>query len=192
MKTKKQILLLGLISSAFFDSSEVCAQVGLQTVRLSVANEATGLPSFKVIHPTVNVGADFWVKSGKHWQKSLGLDLTYFYHRQSENALMVDVSYALGYRFGFGLQPKFTAAMGYKRSLPSGAAFDYQEGEYRKVTYTGASQFNTKLGLGLEYDLNPTYSLMADYKAMVALPYSRAIPFSLHTFVGLGVKMHIH
>ncbi len=165
-----------------------------KNLRVSVLNEAVSMPTTGFlqtpIHPGLSIGTDFRVKSGEHWQKTLGADVSFFHHRLSENAVMLDVAYALGYKFGFGLQPKFLAAVGYKHSLAAGEVYELKNGSYEETTYLGKSQFNAKLGLGLEYALNERYSLMADYRTMVALPYSQKLPFSLHTLLSVGMKVN--
>ena len=167
---------------------------GQKTLRVAVLNEATTLPSLRIletpIHPGLTIGADFLVRRGKHWQTAIGTDLSFFHHRLSENALMLDATYALGYKFGFGLQPKFLAALGYKHTLAAGEVYELKNGSYEESNYLGKSQFNAKVGFGLEYALSEKYSLTTDYKTMLVQPYSQKIPFSLHTLLSVGMKVN--
>lgn len=166
---------------------------GQSTLRIAALNEATSLPSLRMletpIHPGFTIGADFLVKRGKHWQTAVGTDLSFFHHRLSENALMLDATYALGYRLPFGLQPKFLAALGYKHTLAAGEAYKLKNGSYEKVDYLGKPQFNAKIGFGLEYALNEKYSVTTEYKTMLVLPYSQKTPFALHTLLSMGMKV---
>lgn len=166
-----------------------------KNLKVSVLNEAVSLPTFGLrqtpLHPGLTVGSDFWVKSHRHWQSALGADLSFFHHRLSENALMLDATYALGYRFAFGLQPRFLAALGYKHTLAAGEVYELSEGTYEKATYWGKSQANGKVGFGLEYAFNEKYSLTTDYQMMVALPYSQKLPFALHTLLRVGIKVNL-
>jgi hypothetical protein len=168
---------------------------GQKSLRVSALNEATSLPSLRVletpIHPGLTIGADFLVRRGRHWQKALGTEITFFHHRLSENALMLDATYALGYRFGFGLQPKFLAALGYKQTLAAGEVYELKNGAYEKAGYLGKAQFSAKVGFGLEYALNEKYSLTTDYRTMLVLPYSKIIPFALHTLLSVGMKVDL-
>ncbi len=165
------------------------------TLRVAALNEATSIPSLRMletpIHPGVSIGTDFRVKTSRHWQSTLGADLSFFHHRLSENALMLDATYSLGYRFPFGLQPKFLAALGYKHTLAAGEVYELKNGSYEEANYLGKSQFNAKVGFGLEYALNEKYSLTTDYKTMVVLPYSQKIPFALHTLLSVGMKVNL-
>jgi hypothetical protein len=168
---------------------------GQRTLRVAVLNEATSLPSLRMletpIHPGLTIGADFLLRRGKHWQTAIGTDLSFFHHRLSENAVMLDATYALGYKFGFGLQPKFLAALGYKQTLAAGEVYELKNGSYEKTNYLGKPQFNAKVGFGLEYALNEKYSLTTDYKTMLVLPYSQKIPFALHTLLSVGLKVNL-
>jgi hypothetical protein len=187
-------LLLGLFLLLW--ASTLSAQLRPQTLRLAIANQTTGLPSLQIdlspFHPTLNVGTDLRVRSGKHWQRILGLDFYYYYHRTQEHALMLDVSYRSGYRFGSGLQTNVYTALGYKHAILSGEKFRLENGEYQRASHWGKPQFNTKLGLGMEYPLSERTNLMADYKIMIAYPTGAFfVPFSLQNFFGLGLNFRL-
>jgi hypothetical protein len=197
MKTAKTKTIGGLLTACLLlHFSGTYAQLNPKTLRVGFLNESMGLPSGKLtklpIHPTINVGTDFRVRSGKHWQRAFGTDFYYYYQRSSEHALMLDASYRLGYKFNFGLQTNLTAALGYKHAILTGDKYKLRDGEYHEVTHWGKSQFTTKLGIGMEYPISEKYSLTTDYKAMVAAPFGdRILPFSLHTFLGVGVKINL-
>jgi hypothetical protein len=159
-------------------------------------NESMSLPSWKLtklpIHPTLNIGTDFRVKSGKHWQRSFGTDFYYYYQKSSEHALMLDATYRIGYKFNFGLQTNFTPALGYKHAILTGNKYELKDGKFEKTTHFGKPQGNLKLGLGLEYPLTDKYSLTSDYKAMFVAPQGdRILPFSINTFLGVGLKINL-
>ncbi|TDB62749.1 hypothetical protein [Arundinibacter roseus] len=183
--------LLG-ISLVYLIHSTGLAQTNL---RVSVMNQALSLPSLNVLHlplhPGLTIGSDLLIKNHKRWHTTLGADLTFFHHRLSENALMLDAVYGLGYKFDFGLQPRFLAALGYKHSLAAGEVYKLRDGAYEKTFYWGKPQFNFKVGFGFEYPLSRTYSLTTDYKTMIALPYSQKIAFSLHTLLSVGIKVNL-
>ena len=196
MKTNTRSHLSILLAFLFVvGTSSAFAQFKPQTIRFWVANEATGLPFSTLIkaplHPTVGVGTDFWVRSRKHWQQSLGTDLTMYYQRLSEYAVMLDAAYNLGYKFGFGLQTNLHTGVGYKRSFLPGDVYQFDAGKYTQTTHPGKPQMNIKLGAGLEYPLTPTVSLTNDYKIMAVIPYSDFLPFSAHTFIGVGMKVKL-
>ena len=193
---KTHAMTIGLIALLLYTfNQEGISQIRPKSIRVSLYNEATTLPDGGIfhtpLHPGITVGADLLTGSGKHWQKSLGADLTFYYHELSENALILDAVYTLGYRFGFGLQLKLITAAGYKHSFLPGDVYRFEDGQYRKVKDWGMSHFNLKLGLGLEFPINEKISLTADQKLMVALPYSESLPFSLHSFRGIGVKINL-
>lgn len=197
MKTAKTKTIGGLLTVCLLlHCSTTNAQLTPQALRIGFLNESMGLPSVKLtklpIHPTVTIGTDFRVRSRKHWQRAFGADFYYYYQQSSEHALMFDASYRLGYKFNFGLQTNLTAALGYKHAFLTGDKYKLIEGEYQKVTHWGKSQVTTKLGIGLEYPISEKYSLTTDYKAMVVAPFGdRILPFSLHTFLGVGVKINL-
>lgn len=197
MNTKTILHSAGLAACLLLlSSSDSFSQFKPQTLRVSMANEATALPSFRLtqapLHPAFLIGTEFWVKSRKQWQQSLGADFTFYYHRLSEKALMLDAVYALGYQFKFGLQTKLLTGIGYKHSVLSGDVYRFDNGQYAKAMHWGKSQMNIKLGLGLEYPLNPKFSLTSEYKIMAVVPYSNFIPFSAHTFFGIGLKVKLN
>lgn len=197
MKTAKTKNIGRLLTACLLlHFSHTHAQLNPKILRVGFLNESMGLPSGKLtklpIHPTVTIGTDFRIRSGKHWQRAFGADFYYYYQRSSEHALMLDASYRLGYKFNFGLQTNLTTALGYKHAFLTGDKYKLMDGEYRKVTHWGKSQFTTKLGIGLEYPISKKYSLTTDYKAMVVAPFGdRILPFSLHTFLGVGVKINL-
>ena len=193
---KIHVLTIGLIAlllSPF--NHEAISQIGPKSIRVSLYNEATTLPDGGIfhtpLHPGITVGTDLFARSGKHWQKSLGADLTFYHHELSENALMLDAIYTLGYKFGFGLQLKLITGAGYKHSFLPGDVYRFENGVYQKGPDRGMSHVNIKLGLGLEFPINDKISLTADQKLMVALPYSESLPFSLNSFRGIGVKINL-
>ena len=193
---KIHVMTIGLISFLLYPfNHEAISQTGPKSIRVSLYNEATTLPDAGIfhtpLHPGITVGADLFTRSGKHWQRSFGADLTFYHHEMSENAIMLDAVYSLGYRFGFGLQLKIITGAGYKHSFLPGDVYRFENGEYHKVTDWGTSHVNMKLGLGLEFPINEKISLTADQKLMVALPYSESLPFSLHSFRGVGVKINL-
>ncbi len=205
---RNQILMLmipfktKLIRCAFlvvfiFYGPQTIAQFSPKTVRVSFFNETLGLPSWKLtklpINPAFSVGTDLRVRSGKHWQKAWGVDFYYYYQQSLEHALMLDASYRLGYRLPFSLQANLHTALGYKHAILAGQKYELKNGEYQRVTHFGKAQANIKLGLGLEYPLSKRYAITADYKTMVVAPFGdRIIPFSIHTFLGVGLKINLH
>lgn len=174
---------------------EALSKIKPASIRVSFCNEATSLPGKRFfslpVHPGLVLGTDLRIKSGKYLQRSTGAELTFYHHRMSENAIMIDAMYALGFKPVPWLQLKAIAAAGYKHSFLPGDVFLFENGDYRKTTDWGMSHFNMKLGLGLEFKLNEKFSLTADYRSMVAVPYSESLPFSAHTFTGFGVKMNL-
>jgi len=189
-------LRYALLLAVALIATESVAQFSPKTLRVAVYNEAFGVPWGPItklpIHPTVSLGTDFRVRSGKHWQKALGLDLYYYYQRSFEHALMLDVAYRLGYRFNFGLQANFHTALGYKHAILAGKKYSLKDGEYQPTSHFGKAQANLKVGLGLEYPLSKRYSITADYKAMAVAPFGdRLLPFSANTFLGVGLNIHL-
>lgn len=193
-KTKlisKTILIIVLLNSI-----NSFAQFQPKTLRFAFLNEATALPSTRLlrfpIHPTFNVGTDFRVRSGKHWQRAFGADAYYYYQRLAEHAIMLDASYRIGYKFNFGLQINFLTALGYKHGILSGEKYELKDGTYQQTSHWGKPQINTKLGFGLEYPISEKYSIMTDYKVMVAAPSGGLyIPFTINTFLGAGLKINL-
>lgn len=183
------VLLIVLASPSY-------AQVKPKTLRVSFLNQTIGLPSRKLtqlpIHPTLNIGTDFRVKTGKHWQRSLGIDAYYYYQRAFEQAFMLDATYRLGYKCSFGLQTNLTTAIGYKHAVLLGDKYQLVDGEFQEVSHFGKAQFNTKIGLGLEYPITETYTITTDYKVMAVAPFGdRILPFSVNTFLGAGLKINL-
>lgn len=193
-KTKIVGKMLTMLLLLHFSNS--FGQLRPKTIRLGFLNQSMGLPSWKLtklpIHPTFNIGTDFRVKSGKHWQRALGADLYYYYQQSSEHAIMLDATYRIGYRFNFGLQVNLSTAVGYKHAILTGDKFELKDGKYQPATHWGKSQGNFKIGAGFEYPLSAKYALTADYKTMVVAPFGdRIFPFSINTFLGAGLKISL-
>lgn len=194
IQTKTKFIAQGIFLAILLSYAPIHAQFRPQALRFSVANEGSVLPSWRLyqspIHPTFSVGIDTKTKSNHHWRRTFGLELGFFYHRQSENALMLDLTYIKGYQIG-RFQPKFLVSLGYKHSLPVSEVYRLKDGQYTKAAFWGKAQFAPKIGIGLEYVVNDKISLTTDYKIMLSLPYSDAVPFSPHTFLGVGVKLKL-
>jgi hypothetical protein len=171
------------------------AQKNMKSIRVSFYNEATSLPSIKLIqkafHPTITVGADFWSKTNKHLAQTAGVDLTYFHHQYNEQAIMLDGIYSIGYKFKFGLIARFIVGIGYKHAFYPSEQFKLVNNEYIQVHHIGVAQFNSKFGLGLEMPISKRICITSDYKMMISLPYSEKLPFSAHTFFGVGVRVNL-
>jgi hypothetical protein len=173
------------------------AQVKPKAIRVMALSEATTMPTYKVVklpfHAGVLIGADLWTKSGAHWQQAFGVDLSYYYHRFYEHAIMIDGLYTLGYKFNFGLQVNLPISIGYKHSILTGEVYKLENGSYKEIYDLGKAQFNGKLGIGLEFPVTDKLSIRADYRYMVALPYmpEKDMPFSLHSLFGLGCTIKL-
>ncbi len=192
---KAKTKLYGGLIVAFL-SLNMSKSFSQKAIRVAVMNESMALPTgsiFKLpIHPTLNIGADFREKGGKHWKRTLGADAYFYHHRLIENAIMLDASYRIGYQFNFGLKPYFSTALGYKQGIVSGEKYELIDGQYQKANHFGKAQFNLKLGFGFEFAISDKYSLMTDYKTMAAYPSGGIfLPVSVQTFLGLGLKMNL-
>jgi hypothetical protein len=174
--------------------SNAYGQFSPKAIRFSFANEGIVLPSGRLyqspIHPAFFIGIDTKVKNKNNWQTTRGLELGFYHHRLSENALMLDLRYSKGYKVGKFL-PTFLAMLGIKQSMPVSEVYKLKDGQYEKVRAIGKTQFAPKLGIGLEYAANDRISFMTDYKIMLSLPYSNDLPFSPHTFLGVGIKLNL-
>jgi hypothetical protein len=191
---QKNYFKILLSTVCLLNYSTVHGQFSPKSIRVSFANEALILPSWKIyqspINPTLLIGIDTKIKSNKNWQTAKGIELGYFYQRSNESALMLDINYAKGYKIG-RIQPMFLAAIGAKQILPYSEAFRLKDGQYEKSRAFGRTQLATKLGLGLAYALSEKVSISTDYKVMLSLPYSKNFPFSPHTFLGVGLRINL-
>lgn len=196
-KLKKIFSTSAVLGTLLLSPALGYAQIKPQNLRISLFTEATTMPTLKPIqfplHPGILVGTDLWSSEGKHWQKALGVELSYYHHRLYEHALMLDAAYRLGYRFNFGLQINLLTNIGYKHSILQGPVYKFKNGNYEKAIHSGKAQFNAKLGLGLSYALNKTYSITTDYKIMMATPYApeKGMPFALHSLFGVGLNINL-
>lgn len=193
---KTKIVVKAILFIVLLNAVKSFAQFHPKTIRVAFLNEATALPSTRLlkfpIHPTLNIGTDFRVRSGKHWQRALGVDAYYYYQRLDQHTIMLDASYRIGYKFNFGLQVNLLTALGYKHAILSGEKYELKDGTYQKTSHWGKPQINTKLGFGLEYPISEKYSIMTNYKVMVAAPSGGLyIPFSINTFLGAGLKINL-
>ena len=189
---------IGLIILLLIVSSISYGQIKPKSIRLSVFSEAVTVPTYKLvkspIHPGILVGVDFWKKSKNHWQQTFGTDLSYYYHRTFEHAIMLDATYSLGYSFKFGLQPKLLTSLGYKHSILTGTQYKFENGKYEKATNFGKPQVSLKLGFGLEYPISEKIAINIDYRVMVAYPYApkKDIPMAPYSLFGIGVSINLN
>lgn len=194
---KANLIGLKILVVILLSAIQLQAQIQPKNLRIGFLNETSSLPSTRLIrlpiHPTFNIATDLRVRSGKHWQRAFGMEAYYYYHRKVEHAIMLDASYRIGYQFNFGLQLNLTTALGYKHAILPSQKYEWKNGEYQPTTHWGKAQLNTKLGMGLEYPISEKYSITTDYKVMVAAPSGDIfIPFSIHTFLGTGLKIKIN
>lgn len=195
-KTKTKIIGRLIVSCLILNCTSIQAQIKPKTLRVGLLNQSFSLPSWELtklpIHPTVNVGSEFRIKQGKHWRRTFGADFYYYYQKSTEHALMLDATYRLGYQFKFGLIANFTTALGYKHAILTSTKYKLNDGVFEEKTHFGKPQGNVKLGLGLEYPLSEKYSLTTDYKVMAVAPFGdRILPFSVNTFLGVGLKINL-
>jgi hypothetical protein len=189
---------IGLIILLLMYSSISYGQIKPESIRLSVFTEAIAIPSYKLIkspiHPGILVGIDFFGKFKNHWKQTIGADLSYYYHRTFEHAIMLDATYSIGYSFKFGLQPKLLTSLGYKHSILTGTQYKFESGQYEKATNLGKPQVNLKLGFGLEYPISEKIAVNIDYRIMVVYPYApkKDIPMAPHSIFGIGAIMKIN
>lgn len=195
-KAKTKIYAKIILLIILLNTRNSFAQFQPKTLRLAFLNEATALPSIRLlelpIHPTFNVGTDLRVRKSKHWHRVFGADAYYYYQRMAEHTIMLDASYRIGYKFNFGLQLNLLTALGYKHAILSGEKYALKDGSYQKTSHLGKAQINTKLGFGLEYPISDKYSIITDYKVMLSAPSGGLyIPFNINTFLGAGLKINL-
>ena len=199
MKTRQNLkVTLAAIIVIIIAQTSVYSQWKPKTLKVAFVSESVSVPFGQIvvdpIHPGFFVGTDLRVKDQTRWYRSLGVEAGYYYHRLYEHAFMLDAVYKFGYTFGFKLQVNLTGTLGYKHSMLTGKTFVLENGEYKAKKHLGKPQFDTKIGLGLEYPVNSKFSLTADYLGMIAIPYSpdQGMPFATHALLKIGTKIKLY
>ena len=196
-KTRIFKLLFVVIMLLVLVQTNAYSQIKFQNIKVALISESVSIPFGQIpinpIHPGISIGSDLVVKDQTSWYKSLGVEAGYYYHEHYEHAIMLDATGQFGYTFGIGLQLHLNGALGYKHSILTGETYKFEGGEYKAKGYAAQSQFNIKLGYGLEFPISERISLGADYMGMIALPYApdKGKPFSTHGILKLGTKIKL-
>lgn len=196
-KIMKSNFLLGLVL-LFYGSNAIAQNSLFKSYRVSMVNEAIVVPFTQFLslplHPGISIGADLATFNKTKWHKSLSVEAIYYYHRLYENALILNGSFRVGYDFRFKLHPYLITSVGYKHSLLTGLTYKFEDGHYVEKKYTGHSQINTQIGIGISYPVTKNLDACIEYLGALAIPYEPKMGklFATHSLLKVGVKFYIN
>ncbi len=162
-----------------------------QVMLLTETNRAQ--PGFHWLDAPLNPGFQLGVERRLSAQPKadlfFGIQAGFFHHQQLQNAIWLGPE--IGYRYHFSDRFAADARLGvnYLHSFHASPVYGYQDGQWQKVTDSGASLLMASVGLGLSYQLGQHANSPA---LRVSYQYAPEVPlaFFFHQFWGVGLHFH--
>ena len=169
-------------------------------VNLSFFNEATAIPftqAFSIpIHPGLQIGTEFNLKSKPSARLFQTANLSYFYHHRLNHGISVYSELGYEQRLKFG--PAFSAlfGLGYLHTIATAEEFSFQDGQYLNKNDRGNARLLASLafdvGFYLKKDQPNSPKIFLRYQSWLEYPYSPGfIPVMTHTNLHLGTKFFL-
>ncbi len=173
----------------------------LQSLSFSFMNENVAFPSIKLfenpVHPGVAIGAVFPFAGKEHSLFSLHPELSYYFHKQHENALLLNFPVKYHYRFNFGMAIGGGIGIGYLHTFSNQQEYKFANGAYTQSNGIGKPQFAVTTGIDFSYkffnEKKHPMDLFVAYTFMVQLPYAApiGIPLLPHTIFQIGTSWYL-
>lgn len=193
--SKAVLLLLGFVPLY------LCGQKrAVLPLNLSLFNEATAIPFTRFfstpVHPGVQIGTEFDLRSKPSSRLFQTANLSYFYHQRLNHG--ISLYSELGYEQRLKAGPALSAlfGLGYLHTFATAEEFQYQDGQYVNKTDRGNARLLASLALDLGFYLqkdNPhSPKFFLRYQSWLEYPYSPGfIPLMTHTNLHLGTKIFL-
>ena len=167
---------------------------------LSFFNEATAIPFTQAfstpIHPGLQIGTEFSLKSRSSSRLFQTANLSYFYHHRLNHGISVYSELAYEQRLKFG--PAFSAlfGLGYLHTFATAEEFSFQDGQYLNKNDRGNARLLASLafdvGCYVKKDKANSPKIFLRYQSWLEYPYSPGfIPLMTHTNLHLGTKFFL-
>lgn len=170
-------------------------------VKIAVSNEATAIPFTRFfatpIHPTIQIGTEYFYKTGPHFDVYQTGNLGYIFHNYLYQGLYLNTGIGYDYKFDFGLKLKSTFELGYLHTFTTQEEYQLENGEYVNGPDVGNSRLMPVLSLGLGYIITKEDRVRSEvfllYKSWVEYPYSPDfIPVMTHINLEIGYKIYLN
>lgn len=169
-------------------------------INLSIFNEATAIPFTQAfstpIHPGLQIGTEFNLKSRPLARLFQTANLSYFYHHRLNHG--ISLYSELGYEQRLQSGPAFSAlfGLGYLHTFATAEEFSFQDGQYRNRNDRGNARLMASLafdvGFYLKKDQPSSPKIFLRYQSWLEYPYSPGfIPLMTHTNLHLGAKFFL-
>lgn len=170
-------------------------------IKIGVSNEATAIPYTRFftspIHPTIQVGTEYFYSSGLHHDFYQTGNLGYIFHNYLYQGIYLNTGVGYDYIFEFGLKLKSIFELGYLHTYSTQDEYQLEDGAYVNGTDWGNARLMPTLSLGFGYVFKNEKTVTAEifflYKSWVEYPYSPGfIPVMTHINLEIGYKHYIN
>lgn len=193
----KQIVLITIL---FLGKNSIYAQEfktkkQLFPISFSVMQETMSLPfvtnpiKYKY-NPSLLISTEYVLKKKNRNDFHLSGNLGYYYHRNWESTLFVEIRIGYEYylkRFSIGID----FGLGYAHIFKPKSVYSFEDGKFQKVKDKGTSAMQSSLSITPSFKLNQkenSAELFLAYTFAIQYPFSETKGF--HQFIGIGYKFY--
>jgi hypothetical protein len=169
-------------------------------IRISVFDESTAIPFTKLIttpvHPGVQIGTEFNLKTTAHARFFQTVNLNYFYHSQLNHGIGFLTEFGYEYATNFGLKCSGLLGIGYLHTIATTKEYVFENGAYVPANDFGNARFTPSFAIDLAYPISESAAckpeLFVRYQSWAEIPYSPGfIPVMSHINFHIGTKFLI-
>lgn len=169
-------------------------------INISLFNESTAIPFTRLIttpiHPGIQIGTEFQLKSGTKTRSFLTANASYFYHNYQAQGIGLHGEFGFEYRHQSGIAASGLMGLGYMHTFSTTEEFNFSNGQYIQKPDAGNARLFPSVSLDLGYYLNrqepSSPKVFLRYQPWVEFPYSPGfIPVLTHINLHAGVKIFI-
>lgn len=169
-------------------------------LNFSIFNEATAIPLTQTlsspIHPGLQIGTEFNLKSKASSRLFQTANLSYFYHHRLNHGISLysELGYEQRLKFGPAIGALF--GLGYLHTFATAEEFSFQDGQYLNKNDRGNARLLASLafdvGFYVKKDQPNSPKIFLRYQFWLEYPYSPGfIPLMTHTNLHLGTKFFL-
>lgn len=193
--SKAVLLLLGFVPLC------LCGQKrAVLPLNFSLFNEATAIPFTRFfstpVHPGVQIGTEFDLRSKPSSRLFQTANLSYFYHERLNHG--ISLYSELGYEQRLKSGPAFSGlfGLGYLHTFGTAEEFTFQDGQYLNKNDRGNARLLASLAFDLGFYVQKGHphspKIFLRYQSWLEYPYSPGfIPLMTHTNLHLGTKIFL-
>jgi hypothetical protein len=169
-------------------------------LNVSVFSEAWALPSTQLvknpIHPGVYVATEHDLAQGQHSRFYLTLGIGYYYHRNVQHGVFLNLNAAYAYQFNFGLYAAASLGIGGINTMYPAPAYRLKDGAYKRTVDWGKVSLMPNADFTVGYTFNRhqvrPFSVFTKYQVFLEYPYAPANTFPAlpHTAFHVGTRFY--